>query len=106
MDEPDCAGLIVDLEKRQVTIYSKRSRNYAISMTLEEFDKHVSTGDKALFYGSTFEPLHYNVQKYEMKNTADASTLDGLVCDRLVIEPAGMIVDHCRAFVTSVTGTR
>jgi hypothetical protein len=99
--ETDYQGLIVDLDKRQVVIYAKYlSEKLAITLSLDEFDREVtnSTGH-ALYAGKDYEFLKGGPDKYTFANTPDAVTIDGLACDRLLIQPRDMIVDHCRAIV-------
>jgi hypothetical protein len=99
--DADLQGMIVDLEKREVLIYRKYlSKKLAITLTFEEFDERAnSIYIEGLYATDQYRFLAYEPDKYTITNTPDAVTIDGLSCDRLIIDPFAIIVDHCRAIV-------
>jgi hypothetical protein len=95
----DHQGMIVDLDKREVLIYRKYlSKRLAITLTFEEFDQRAnSIYAEGLYATGQYRFFAYQPDKCTITNTPGAVTIEGLSCDRLVIDPVAIIIDHCRA---------
>ena len=89
------SGVIVDPSAGRVVLYATYlERRHYVTLTPAEYDRHLeaelaSKAGASLRphgYGTTFLPLGA-VERYSATNDADATTVNGLTCDRLVLHP-------------------